>query len=826
MAKTNKYYPVRAPAAAVKQGRNRGPTVTQRRIVEAAEADKTRAATRAARAAKAPSKAQQLLQGLLTMASATAGNVYGRVKMHSTPKTVDGSGTGQDRASSLQSKAWCRRSVHINGLGPSGNAALEELPGREAYAANDVAAAQHEADFIEYFDANIEDAAAEVRSMDYRDRKVGHFGNWLSRVGHGDFIHWVRDEATQLFRLEPIYEDVPQNHCDEESTLSAEMPPMPRVPSPVAIMEWAVKQATGHESIKKGGDAEYMNGPWYKSRGGKRIGDIYKRSAKKRSKASTKYAYVTIEQNISAVRKWYDWVLRDTKVANPARNYRLQRLQKTLAKRLTRHRQHSPAVMEREFVRACYDNMDPRDTEEVMTTFYLAKNVVKGDRAADEYLLDWSDIKWSQATASHTAGIAYAPCVSKNDREGHDKPKGLPCVTHCDWTRNADGMWQHGVLCPAHLGLLGKQLQARDAGVAVEDLKGPVFGTYRRIEELPAGATLVKCDDAVSASSKAKSLVLVVTREQEAQGIFYDRSLPFTCHGRRWRPPCMGTWFEVAGAGYAVHAWGSAQGVTYRMRRMLYKANARAGIDLVPPETIEQLSSKSCRIAMATLMDRDGIPMSEVVANGQWEDEAMARTYIRLHDALAVQQRNLCDVHWGPGHVGGAAERAQEGAAEVEISEVAPVESQSVPLLAAGLHTLGSIQQPPWESEAAMPRPAEEIAAAVMAQEAAPTVMAPAPARTPAATKRKRTEYVPCCPDKYQKGWMTAKRVNADAKLRSLMQETEGAIPSATQARLCSEGYHTTRKEIDNFRLRQAGARAAAMPPAAPGELEALLQLA
>mmetsp|Transcript_20825 Transcript_20825/g.61553 ORF Transcript_20825/g.61553 Transcript_20825/m.61553 type:complete len:164 (-) Transcript_20825:236-727(-) len=124
--------------------------------------------------------------------------------------------------------------------------------------------------------------------------------------------------------------------------------------------------------------------------------------------------------------------------------------------------------------------------------------------------------------------------------------------------------------------------------------------------------------------------------------------------------------------------------------------------------------ASTCRIAMATLMDRDGIPMSEVVANGQWEDEAMARTYIRLHDALASQQRNLCDVHWGPGHVGGAAERAQEGAAEVEISEVAPVESQSVPLIAAGLHTLGSIQQPPWESEAAMPRPAEEIAAAVM----------------------------------------------------------------------------------------------------------------
>ena len=56
MAKTNKYYPL-------SRGVTVAPLVTQRRIVEAAEADKTRAATRAARAAKAPSKAQQLLQG-------------------------------------------------------------------------------------------------------------------------------------------------------------------------------------------------------------------------------------------------------------------------------------------------------------------------------------------------------------------------------------------------------------------------------------------------------------------------------------------------------------------------------------------------------------------------------------------------------------------------------------------------------------------------------------------------------------------------------------------------------------------------------------------
>ena len=60
------------------------------------------------------------------------------------------------------------------------------------------------------------------------------------------------------------------------------MKALPLVPRAVAVMEYAIKAAIGHKSVPKGGDPEYMNGPWYQSRGGLRIGDVMKKSKKKK----------------------------------------------------------------------------------------------------------------------------------------------------------------------------------------------------------------------------------------------------------------------------------------------------------------------------------------------------------------------------------------------------------------------------------------------------------------------------------------------------------------------------------------------------------------
>ena len=66
--------------------------------------------------------------------------------------------------------------------------------GREAYAAGEEGSAQWAEQILAYADDNFNDAGIEVRSMDYRDRKVGLFGDFLERVGHGKFVEWRANE--------------------------------------------------------------------------------------------------------------------------------------------------------------------------------------------------------------------------------------------------------------------------------------------------------------------------------------------------------------------------------------------------------------------------------------------------------------------------------------------------------------------------------------------------------------------------------------------------------------------------------------------------------
>mgnify|MGYP006079100771 FL=1 len=67
---------------------------------------------------------------------------------------------------------------------------------------------------------------------------------------------------------------------------------------------------------------------WYKMVYGKQQGD---RMGKKKKFGHGQYAdtmtrFVTIEQNVSAIRKFYDDALKDTHIANPARNARLEKV--------------------------------------------------------------------------------------------------------------------------------------------------------------------------------------------------------------------------------------------------------------------------------------------------------------------------------------------------------------------------------------------------------------------------------------------------------------------------------------------------------------------
>ena len=83
------------------------------------------------------------------------------------------------------------------------------------------------------------------------------------------------------------------------------------------------------------------------------------------------------------------------------------------------------------YVHAMWEHTNLDDTEEVQTLFFIAKDIVKGARAVDDFFLDWADMEWVDATETQSSGWQIRHVASKNNREGRDKPIGLQCITGC-----------------------------------------------------------------------------------------------------------------------------------------------------------------------------------------------------------------------------------------------------------------------------------------------------------------------------------------------------------------------------------------------------------
>uniref|UniRef100_A0A7S4I6U0 Tyr recombinase domain-containing protein n=1 Tax=Prymnesium polylepis TaxID=72548 RepID=A0A7S4I6U0_9EUKA len=492
----------------------------------------------------------------------------------------------------------------------------------------------------------------------------------------------------------------------------------------------------------------------------------------------------SIEQKLSNIATWFDVVLQDTLIANPGRNYNVKKMKRSLAKLLGRARVHEADVVEDEDDGVLQANTNLDCAYETATLDYLTTNTVHGTRAADNLLLDWEDITVNgvgsasgEVGEGEVRGVALKFQKTKNNTEQRDRPaKALQCLSCCTLGTGSlkvgkDGKQEGGGrICPAHLKMWLKGLQARDVGVAVEQLEGPVYGDYVKIENLPAGATLVKVESG-SSSSKAPRLVLVVSREEEAAGLMYDRTVPFEVNGKYFWPPCAGVYFEVAGKGYAVHAWASAAGVTQRMRTLMRKINRRANSELIPSKRIEKMSSKSLRVTMATRLYRAGVPLAEIVEMGEWEDEAMARTYIRTLKPFAGTRRNMCDV---------VARKQVEPTPTVEPTTLVQPTPTSAVVVAAS------------------PASGEALAVAELPE-------ARGEKRKLAAKVGREKEMAVCCPDKFvaQGGCVVCTDgLDKNPTLRQLWDELEGQPAGKVRKTLCENEYHCSCKQIQNTRTR------------------------
>ena len=220
---------VAAPSAAPQRNstvdaarrRVRGPTLTEKRLREAADAEKAEEKRREQHRA---SKKRKPLDA--PVATATTGYVAtsttatsedaasqakhqrrGRARVHAmAQKTSVDEPAGSEAAAvhgQLETKAETRRSKVVRGLGAAGAANLSNAPSPEGLEGADA----FDELMFDFVDDNMHGRAVQVRHLDRRDLELGLFGDFLEQRGHGKFVEWVYDDESEGWKIQAVEEE-------------------------------------------------------------------------------------------------------------------------------------------------------------------------------------------------------------------------------------------------------------------------------------------------------------------------------------------------------------------------------------------------------------------------------------------------------------------------------------------------------------------------------------------------------------------------------------------------------------------------------------------
>ena len=72
---------------------------------------------------------------------------------------------------------------------------------------------------------------------------------------------------------------------------------------------------------------------------------------------------------------------------------------------------HKPSMIQEPHLRAVQGEVDLENASEVNMVSYMSKNVVKGSRAQTEFMLDWDDVEFVEASGLRSSG--HWCCVSQ-----------------------------------------------------------------------------------------------------------------------------------------------------------------------------------------------------------------------------------------------------------------------------------------------------------------------------------------------------------------------------------------------------------------------------
>ena len=152
-------------------------------------------------------------------------------------------------------------------------------------------------------------------------------------------------------------------------------------------------------------------------------------------------------------------------------------------------------ALKREQLAALVGAADPKNPALTLIAAWCAKGRQNGNRAAQEYLLDWDELSEVTGEDGTTRGFVTEVGQTKVDqlvdREQRGKRKPLQCPTSCPGhaaLTQDGGAFDTDRMCAGHLLKHARGLIAESVGVAPEDVKGPMFADYGRIGSLRLGA--------------------------------------------------------------------------------------------------------------------------------------------------------------------------------------------------------------------------------------------------------------------------------------------------------------------------------------------------
>ena len=139
---------------------------------------------------------------------------------------------------------------------------------------------------------------------------------------------------------------------------------------------------------------------------------------------------------------------------------------------------------------------DPNNPIMVGIAAYVAKNVVDGNRAAQEWLLDWEEVELVERS-DKVVGMQTHIGLTKKDRKQKGAVKNTPCPSDCtgEIVYDKDGCFDAAAMRPVHLLQYLRVLWADQLQVEPKDVKGPLWSDFARFEDTPKGMTLVTIDD-------------------------------------------------------------------------------------------------------------------------------------------------------------------------------------------------------------------------------------------------------------------------------------------------------------------------------------------